>query len=218
MTLADVAVETHGLFSRSGELNQTKGNGFTCEWQSNIINMDTMYTTFLSSNDTYNSSQFKIYQSANQLLWGLGSQYSKPTVASPVNWSFRLHFNNGKWNFSAYRNESLFVNQTETNVSFNYSELYFNTFAWTGSDYLQYFSCWNGTPEQAPYITQPFPEFFLDNCSNITKYSVKTLNFTIRDEGNSSIIPADVTATDGNTFTITMNASGVFTISGAAID
>lgn len=27
--------------------------------------------------------------------------------------------------------------------------------------------------------------------------------------------PADVTATDGNTFTITMNASGIFTISGA---
>ena len=27
--------------------------------------------------------------------------------------------------------------------------------------------------------------------------------------------PADVTATDGNTFTITMNASGLFTISGA---
>ena len=30
--------------------------------------------------------------------------------------------------------------------------------------------------------------------------------------------PADVTATDGNTFTITQNASGIFTISGAAID
>lgn len=30
--------------------------------------------------------------------------------------------------------------------------------------------------------------------------------------------PADVTATDGNTFTITMNASGVFTLSGAAVD
>lgn len=29
---------------------------------------------------------------------------------------------------------------------------------------------------------------------------------------------ADVTATDGNTFTITMNAAGMFTISGAAID
>lgn len=30
--------------------------------------------------------------------------------------------------------------------------------------------------------------------------------------------PADVTATDGNTFTITMNASGLFTISGATAD
>lgn len=30
--------------------------------------------------------------------------------------------------------------------------------------------------------------------------------------------PADVTATDGNTFTITQNASGIFTISGGAID
>ena len=30
--------------------------------------------------------------------------------------------------------------------------------------------------------------------------------------------PADVTATDGNTFTITQNASGIFTISGATID
>ena len=30
--------------------------------------------------------------------------------------------------------------------------------------------------------------------------------------------PADVTATDGNTFTITQNASGIFTISGASID
>ena len=30
--------------------------------------------------------------------------------------------------------------------------------------------------------------------------------------------PADVTATDGNTFTITQNSSGIFTISGAAID
>ena len=30
--------------------------------------------------------------------------------------------------------------------------------------------------------------------------------------------PADVTATDGNTFTITMNASGVFTLSGADSD
>ena len=30
--------------------------------------------------------------------------------------------------------------------------------------------------------------------------------------------PLDVTATDGNTFTITMNASGLVTISGAAID
>lgn len=30
--------------------------------------------------------------------------------------------------------------------------------------------------------------------------------------------PADVSATDGNTFTITMNASGIFTKSGAAID
>lgn len=30
--------------------------------------------------------------------------------------------------------------------------------------------------------------------------------------------PADVTATDGNTFTITMSASGLFTISGAAVD
>ena len=30
--------------------------------------------------------------------------------------------------------------------------------------------------------------------------------------------PADVTATDGNTFTITPNASGIFTISGASID
>jgi hypothetical protein len=30
--------------------------------------------------------------------------------------------------------------------------------------------------------------------------------------------PADVTATDGNTFTITMNASGLFTMSGAATD
>ena len=30
--------------------------------------------------------------------------------------------------------------------------------------------------------------------------------------------PADVTATDGNTFTITMNASGVVTLSGAAVN
>jgi hypothetical protein len=30
--------------------------------------------------------------------------------------------------------------------------------------------------------------------------------------------PADVTATDGNTFTITMNASGVVTLSGATAD
>ncbi len=30
--------------------------------------------------------------------------------------------------------------------------------------------------------------------------------------------PADVTATDGNTFTVTMNASGMFTISGADSD
>jgi len=30
--------------------------------------------------------------------------------------------------------------------------------------------------------------------------------------------PADVTATDGNTFTITMNASGVFTITGGTTD
>lgn len=30
--------------------------------------------------------------------------------------------------------------------------------------------------------------------------------------------PADVTATDGNTLTITMNASGIFTLSGAAVD
>lgn len=30
--------------------------------------------------------------------------------------------------------------------------------------------------------------------------------------------PADVTATDGGTFTITMNASGVITFSGAAVD
>lgn len=30
--------------------------------------------------------------------------------------------------------------------------------------------------------------------------------------------PADVTATDGNAFTITMNASGLFTLSGAASD
>ena len=30
--------------------------------------------------------------------------------------------------------------------------------------------------------------------------------------------PADVTATDGNTFTINMNASGVFTMSGADVD
>lgn len=30
--------------------------------------------------------------------------------------------------------------------------------------------------------------------------------------------PADVTATDGNTFTITQNSSGIFTISGASID
>lgn len=30
--------------------------------------------------------------------------------------------------------------------------------------------------------------------------------------------PADVTATDGNTFTITQNASGIFTISGGAVD
>ena len=30
--------------------------------------------------------------------------------------------------------------------------------------------------------------------------------------------PADVTATDGNTFTITMNASGLFTLSGGAIN
>jgi len=30
--------------------------------------------------------------------------------------------------------------------------------------------------------------------------------------------PADVTATTGNTLTITMNASGIFTLSGAAID
>ena len=30
--------------------------------------------------------------------------------------------------------------------------------------------------------------------------------------------PADVTATDGNTFTITQNASGIFTILGGAID
>ena len=30
--------------------------------------------------------------------------------------------------------------------------------------------------------------------------------------------PADVTATDGNTFTITMNASGIFTLSGGATD
>lgn len=30
--------------------------------------------------------------------------------------------------------------------------------------------------------------------------------------------PADVTATDGNTFTITQNASGIFTISGGNID
>lgn len=30
--------------------------------------------------------------------------------------------------------------------------------------------------------------------------------------------PADVTATDGNTFTITMSASGLFTLSGAATD
>ena len=30
--------------------------------------------------------------------------------------------------------------------------------------------------------------------------------------------PADVTATDGNTLTITINASGLFTLSGAAID
>ena len=30
--------------------------------------------------------------------------------------------------------------------------------------------------------------------------------------------PADVTATDGNTFTVTMNASGLFTMSGAAVD
>lgn len=30
--------------------------------------------------------------------------------------------------------------------------------------------------------------------------------------------PADVTATDGNTFTVTMNASGIFTLSGGAVD
>ena len=30
--------------------------------------------------------------------------------------------------------------------------------------------------------------------------------------------PADVSATDGNTFTITMNASGVYTLTGAASD
>jgi hypothetical protein len=30
--------------------------------------------------------------------------------------------------------------------------------------------------------------------------------------------PADVTATSGNTFTVTMNASGIFTISGANVD
>lgn len=30
--------------------------------------------------------------------------------------------------------------------------------------------------------------------------------------------PADVTATTGNTLTITMNASGIFTLSGAAVD
>ena len=30
--------------------------------------------------------------------------------------------------------------------------------------------------------------------------------------------PADVTATDGNTFTITQNSSGIFTISGASLD
>ncbi len=30
--------------------------------------------------------------------------------------------------------------------------------------------------------------------------------------------PADVTATDGNTFTVTMNASGMFTLSGGAVD
>lgn len=30
--------------------------------------------------------------------------------------------------------------------------------------------------------------------------------------------PADVTATDTNTFTITMNAGGIFTFSGAAVD
>ena len=30
--------------------------------------------------------------------------------------------------------------------------------------------------------------------------------------------PADVTATDGNTFAITQNSSGIFTISGASID
>lgn len=30
--------------------------------------------------------------------------------------------------------------------------------------------------------------------------------------------PADVTATDGNTFTITMNAAGLFTISGGTVD
>lgn len=30
--------------------------------------------------------------------------------------------------------------------------------------------------------------------------------------------PADVTATDGNTFTITINASGLFTMSGASTD
>lgn len=32
------------------------------------------------------------------------------------------------------------------------------------------------------------------------------------------VTPADVTATDGNTFTIQMNASGIFTLSGAASD
>ncbi len=30
--------------------------------------------------------------------------------------------------------------------------------------------------------------------------------------------PADVTATDGNTLTITMNASGIFTLAGGAVD
>lgn len=57
-------------------------------------------------------------------------------------------------------------------------------------------------------ITARFAVIYDDTNANKDALCVSLLDTT----------PADVTATDGNTFTITENASGIFTLSGASTD